>query len=83
MTVVGAFVGVTVYFHRTSLKDKATIIGHISHTNSALDSIAEYMKEHGTASIGLKESIKDLETTLKAHNDFLPRLIKALSGREI
>lgn len=83
MTVIGAFVGVTIYFHRTSVKDKSTIIEHIGHTNSALDNIANYMKDSGTATNNLQGSIKDLENTLKAHNDFLPRLIKALSGRDV
>lgn len=82
-SVIIILAGVIVYLHKDSRKNAEQSITHIGKTNSVLENISVSMKEGVNANMGLKESIKDLHGVINAQNDYLPKIINALRGKEI
>lgn len=83
ITVIGILAAVIVYLHREGRKSSEAMIVHTSKTNSVLETIGVNIKDSGTANQDLRDSIKDLQGTIKSQNDYLPKIINALTGKGI
>ena len=82
-SVIVILAGVIVYLHRDGKRTSETVIVHTAKTNSVLETIAGNIKDSGTANQDLRDSIKDLQGTIKSQNDYLPKIINALTGKGI
>lgn len=73
---------VTYFIKKQNKSDKIIMdiskesIVHISKTNEVITQLSGVVKETG-------ESNRELKSAIESHNDYLPKLIKALSGKDI
>jgi hypothetical protein len=81
--VITVLSGVVVYLHRSKERDSKIIMEHIGKTNVVLQDISVAMKDVGHSNLKLTDSIKDLHTVTKTQNDLFPRIIKALTGKDV
>lgn len=81
--LIGLLIIVVTYFVKKQNKSDKVIqeiskesIIHISKTNEVISQLSGVVKETG-------ESNRQLKGAIESHNDYLPKLIRALSGKEI
>jgi len=83
ITVVGIMGVGWVWFGKRFLKMFKDYSEHTHKTNTVLEAVSSNIRNNTDATTQLKESVKDLHNSIEKNNDFLPKLIKAITGKEL